>query len=68
MSFKEKKELEELTAELENLENEKSNIEEKLAGGKLNHEALLTMSTRHGEVLKLIDEKEFRWLELTDKA
>ena len=68
LSFKEKKELEELTAELENLENEKSNIEEKLAGGKLNHEALLTMSTRHGEVLKLIDEKEFRWLELTDKA
>ncbi len=68
LSFKEKKELEELTAELENLENEKSSIEAELAGGELNHEALLTMSTRHGEVLKLIDEKEFRWLELTDKA
>jgi len=68
LSFKEKKELEELTAELENLENEKNSIEAELAGGELNHEALLTMSTRHGEVLKLIDEKEFRWLELTDKA
>ena len=68
LSFKEKKELEELTSELENLENEKSNIEAELTGGELNHEALLTMSTRHGEVLKLIDEKEFRWLELTEKA
>ena len=68
LSFKEKKELEELTAELEKLENEKNSIEAELAGGELNHEVLLTMSTRHGEVLMLIDEKEFRWLELTDKA
>ncbi len=67
LSFKEKREFEELTKEIGNLESEKKLIENELSLGVLGNEELLSKSKRHGEIVKLLDEKELKWLELSEK-
>jgi ATP-binding cassette subfamily F protein uup len=67
LTFKEKKEFEELTREIGNLESEKKLIENELSQGVLENEELLSKSKRHGEIVKLLDEKELKWLELSEK-
>lgn len=66
LSYKEKKEFEQLTAEIENLEKEKSTIETLLYSGKLKPEELIRKSNRIGEIISLIDLKTDRWLELSE--
>ncbi len=68
LSFNEKKEYEALTYEIENLEKEKRIIEEELRSSNLEHNELLKKSKRHGDILKTLDEKEMRWLELNEKS
>jgi ATP-binding cassette subfamily F protein uup len=66
-TYKEQKEYEALTAEIETLTNEKADLEAKLSGGTLTDPAEITKaSTRIGEVINLLDEKELRWLELDE--
>lgn len=65
LTFKEKKELEEVELLLENLEKEKTELESSISSGKLNSDEIVKKSNRLGEVLKLIDEKTDRWLELS---
>lgn len=67
LSYKEKREFEQLEIEIDNLNKEKKELEELLNSGALSSEELQQKSMRVGEVLKLIDEKEFRWLELSEK-
>ena len=67
LTFKEKKEFELLLNEIGNLESEKKLIEIELSRGDLNNEELLSRSQRHGEIMKILDEKELRWLELSEK-
>jgi ATPase components of ABC transporters with duplicated ATPase domains len=67
LTFKEKREFEELSNEIENLESEKKLIETEMSRGDLNNEELLSKSIRHGEIMKILDEKELRWLELSEK-
>jgi ABC transport system ATP-binding/permease protein len=67
LSFKEKRELESLTAEIQSLESEKQLIESEMNGGGLEQEQLFLKSVRHGEISHLLDEKEMRWLELSEK-
>jgi len=67
LTFKEKKEFEELTSEIGNLESEKKLIENEMSLGVLGNEVLLSKSKRHGEIVKLLDEKEIKWLELSEK-
>jgi ATP-binding cassette subfamily F protein uup len=67
LSFNEKRELESLSAEIENLEKEKKQIEEELAGGAMGHNELLGKSLRHGDIIKTLDRIEMRWLELSEK-
>jgi hypothetical protein len=38
-----------------------------MSRGELNSEVLLSKSKRHGEIVKILDEKELRWLELSEK-
>jgi ATP-binding cassette subfamily F protein uup len=64
LSFKEKKELEQLETDLESLEKEKTQLETDMSSGILKPEELLAQSHRIGEVIKLLDEKTDRWLEL----
>lgn len=66
-TYKEQKEYEALTAEIETLTNEKAELEAKLSSGTLSDPAEITKaSTRIGEVMNLLDEKELRWLELDE--
>lgn len=66
LSYHEKKELEQLEKEIALLEGEKNLIEEFLNSGKGSSEELVTKSQRHGEIRDLLDEKEMRWLELSE--
>ena len=67
LSFKEKKEFEALSLEIENLETEKIFIETEMSLGSLIPDDLYLKSVRHGELMKILDDKEMRWLELSEK-
>jgi ATP-binding cassette subfamily F protein uup len=66
LSYKEQRELEQIEKELEALNAEKADLEGKLSGGNISGDELTRCSTRIGEVIALLDEKEMRWLELND--
>ena len=66
LSWKEQREMENLEAEIEALNAEKASLEESLSSGALGTEELMKASERIGEVIKLCDEKEMRWLELSE--
>lgn len=66
MTYKEKREYEQLTKELEQLENEQKTLEEALCRGQLSVEELTDKSKRLPEIKDEIDEKEMRWLELAE--
>ena len=67
LTYKEKKELEELTSAIEELEKEKSLLESSLYSGTLNAEELVAKSNRIGELIRLIDRKTDRWMELSEQ-
>lgn len=66
LSYKEQRELEALEQEIPQLEQEKGELEEKLSLGALSHEELNAASERIGELMALLEEKEMRWLELSE--
>ncbi len=66
LSFKEQKELESLESEIPQLEQEKANLENTLSSGFLSHDELTTAAARIGEIIELLEEKEMRWLELSE--
>ena len=68
LSFKEKQEFESLEKELPQLEAEKAEIEQQMSSGALSNEELVAKGHRMQELIDLIDEKEMRWLELSEKA
>jgi ABC transport system ATP-binding/permease protein len=67
LTFKEKKEFEALEIEIQLLESEKILIENEMALGAISPEELYLRSLRHGEIVKILDDKEMRWLELSEK-
>jgi ATP-binding cassette subfamily F protein uup len=66
MSYKEKREFEELEKEIARLEKEKGQIDATLNSSDTPFEELQKMSLRTGEIARLLDEKELRWLELSE--
>ena len=68
MSFKEKREYEQLEKEIETLENEQRQLEEQLCSGKLSVEELTEKSKRLPQLKDELDEKSMRWLELSELA
>lgn len=66
MSYKERREFEQLEKEIADLEEEKKQIEEQLCSGTLFVDELTEKSRRLPEVNELIDEKSMRWLELSE--
>jgi ATP-binding cassette subfamily F protein uup len=66
MTFGEKREFEQLEKDMESLNEEKSEIETAMSSGTLSNDDLITKSARIQEVMDLIDEKEMRWLELSE--
>lgn len=67
LSFKEKKEYEDLEKEIEQLEQKKAGIVEKLNSGKGSHSELADWAQEVEKIIKTIDAKSERWLELGEK-
>ncbi|MGE5424680.1 MAG: ABC-F family ATP-binding cassette domain-containing protein [Syntrophothermus sp.] len=67
LSYKEKKEIEQLETDISSLEKEKSEIEQELQTGNLSAADLHKRSARFGEILALVEEKTLRWMELSEK-
>lgn len=65
MSFKQRREFEQLTTELDELNAEKSRLEGVFNSGETIDD-VAALSARYEEVKDLIDEKEMRWLELSE--
>lgn len=66
LSFKEKRELQQLEADIEALEKEQKQIEEELCSGTLSVEDLTQKSKRLPQLKDELDEKSMRWLELSE--
>lgn len=66
LSFKEKREFEELDLLIPKLEEEKEKLENELSSGTLSTDELLSKSSRISELIDEIDEKTMRWMELSD--
>ena len=65
-SFKEKREFEMLENEIASLETERSLLEEQLSADGTDYELLNKASKRIGEIAQELEEKEMRWLELSE--
>ena len=66
MSYKEKREYEQLTQEIDKLTAEQKKLEEALCSGTLSVDELTEKSKRLPEIKDELDEKEMRWLELSE--
>jgi len=66
LSFNEKREFEQLEKDIADLEKEKQELESEISSGTLSSDDLIFKSNRVGEIIKLLDEKETRWLELSE--
>ena len=68
LTFNERKEFESLSVEIESLESEKKTLEAELSSGQISdYEQVTEKSKRISEIIGLLDEKEMRWLELSEK-
>jgi ATP-binding cassette subfamily F protein uup len=65
LSFNEKREWENLQKEIRELEGEKKNLSEKM-NTALPYDELMKVSARIGEINYMLDNKEMRWLELSE--
>ncbi|MFN8309887.1 MAG: ABC-F family ATP-binding cassette domain-containing protein [Chitinophagales bacterium] len=68
LTYKERLEFEALEKELPQLEQERDLLNEKIASGASAYEELQKQLHRIGEIGRLLEEKELRWLELSEKA
>ena len=66
LSFKEKRELEQLEKDIELLEQEKTTLEEALSGGDIPGEKLQEYSQKHADISAELELKSDRWLELSE--
>jgi ABC transport system ATP-binding/permease protein len=66
MTNKEKFEFQGLEKEITNLEKQKTELTEKLGSGIIDHKELLEISIKLGEITRQLDEKQLRWLELSE--
>jgi len=66
LTYKEKREFEELERDIAQLTREKIEVTEKLNSGAIPFDQLQQLSIRIGEVSQLLDDKELRWLELSE--
>jgi ATP-binding cassette subfamily F protein uup len=66
LSYKEKRELESLEAFIDELEQKKSKLEQKLSDGSLDFETMTQISTDLGQIIKDLEQQSDRWLELSE--
>lgn len=68
LTFNEKREFEQLEKDIADLENEKAQLESEISSGTLSSDDLISKSNRVGKIMNILDEKETRWLELSEFA
>lgn len=68
LTFREKRELEELELQIEILEKEKHDLLQKMNSGVGTGSELVQWSNRYQELDQELDEKSMRWLELSEKS
>ena len=68
LTFKEKREFEQLEKDIEQLTEEKQQIEEALSSGTISVDRITELSKRLPLLNEELDEKEMRWLELAEFA
>ncbi|MCC8146441.1 MAG: ABC-F family ATP-binding cassette domain-containing protein [Bacteroidales bacterium] len=68
LTFNERKELETLEKEIPVLEQEQLQLEKEMSSGMLSNDELIKKSERIRQVMEELDEKSFRWMELSEKA
>ena len=66
-TFKEKIEFEQLEKDIPQLQKEKTDLEEKMNTGSMDYDALQKAAQRISTIVQLLDEKEMRWLELSER-
>ncbi len=66
LTFKERQEMQQLESDMENLNVEKSELENILNSGTPEADKLVKSAQRIAEIINLLDEKEMRWLELSE--
>ena len=66
LSYKEKREFEQLEEEIIQLEEEQKALEDALSGSELSVEEITEKSKRLASLKNQLDEKSFRWLELSE--
>ncbi len=66
LSFKERRELEALTEEIDSLSQERKELDTLFASGEEIAD-IAAKSKRYDELCSLLDEKELRWLELSER-
>ena len=67
LSFKEKMEFDQIEKDIPKLQSEKKELEEKMNIGGMDFETLQKAAARIGQIVQLLDEKEMRWLELSER-
>ncbi|MDR0546596.1 MAG: ABC-F family ATP-binding cassette domain-containing protein [Dysgonamonadaceae bacterium] len=67
LTFNEKRELESLDKAIPALEAEQKQLETELSSGDLSNDELLLKSQRISQIISELEEKEMRWLELSEK-
>lgn len=68
LTYKEKRELEQLEVDIPLLEERKKELEELLNSGTLDHDTLFSKSQEIVLLSEKLEEMELRWLELSDKG
>lgn len=68
LTFREKKEFETLELEIEKLESEQEELTAQLSSGVLSPDEMMKQSEHLSRLIKIIDEKTMRWLELSERA
>jgi ATP-binding cassette subfamily F protein uup len=66
LSYKEQREFEQIEKDLEALAAEKADLEARISSGSMPFDELQAASERIGQIIELTDEKELRWLELSE--
>lgn len=67
MTFKERREFEQLTAEIDSLNAERRQLDELFQSGG-DPDEIRKASVRYDQLRQLLDDKEMRWLELSEKS
>jgi ATP-binding cassette subfamily F protein uup len=68
LSFKEKFEFDQIEKEMPKLQKEKTLLEEKMNSGSMSYDELQKAAERISRIVQLLDEKEMRWLELSERV